>query len=439
MNKNIKNAYIQILVTIWAAGPTIAIALYSLGDPKWKIFFKLSTYSLLPVLVLPWLLFKDFKIKEYTTTFSKAVKDNLINIGTVLVVFVGIYFLVINSNNLSLVAKLSLFTVSVLSSSYLLLKVSKYSSLNLVKSFFKEDLLIMDKWIAVKTEDEQGADYRPIPLEGEPLKKVIFNIKPDTPFWRAGLKIVDPNDSILPLRSNKSILFHLGSTDKENYFGITAYVNGEWVELVNKILKYDPNNPISIKFEVNKNNFVKFYVNDAVEFEPSERINPRLLKKAYLAAWGDEHNYRVEFDGIGFLTRTQEKQNRKTVYPTGDSSYPEVLISLNSFTYTKGHLRLTFENTEDKAVSVNEITIGGEKIKIPKFSLGGKRQVTKTFNVAGLNILTSKGTEPEVKLKYQRLNSDVMFITTAKVFRQERADSFFNIVNVENSSIAKEE
>lgn len=76
-----------------------------------------------------------------------------------------------------------------------------------------------------------------------------------------------------------------------------------WVQVGSKCVRIGRQNPINIKFEVNRNNFIKCYVNDKVEFEPAERINPRILKKAFLAAWGDGHNMRVEFDSIGFLTR----------------------------------------------------------------------------------------------------------------------------------------
>lgn len=169
----------------------------------------------------------------------------------------------------------------------------------------KQDSFVMDKWVAVKTENEQGADYRLVPLEGKSLEKITFNIKPVSPFWRAGLKIVDPNGSVLPLRSVNSILFHLGSTETKNYFGITSYINGELVGSVNKSLKFVSNQPITIRFEVNQKNFVKFFVNEAVEFEPNERINPRLLKKVCIVAWGDINDYKVEFDGIRFFPKAE--------------------------------------------------------------------------------------------------------------------------------------
>lgn len=182
-------------------------------------------------------------------------------------------------------------------------KINNLAVNNLAVVNDKQESSIMDKWVAAKTENEQGADYRSVPLEGKPLNKITFKIKPMSLFWRAGLKIIDPNGSFLPLRSMNSILFHLGSTVTNNFFGITAFVNGELVEAVNKSLKYDPLQPITISFEVNQNNFIKFFVNGSVEFEPDERINPRLLKKACLVAWGDINDYKVEFDETRFFPR----------------------------------------------------------------------------------------------------------------------------------------
>ena len=182
-------------------------------------------------------------------------------------------------------------------------KTDNLSVSNLAVANNKQDSFVLDKWIAVKTDDEQGADYRHIPRKGKSLEKISFNIRPISPFWRAGLKIIDPNSSVLPLGGSTSILFHLGSTERINYFGITAYINGEHVGSVNKTFKFVSNQPITISFEVNQKNFIKFFVNEAIEFEPGGRISPRLLKKVYLVAWGDSNDYKVEFDEIRFSPR----------------------------------------------------------------------------------------------------------------------------------------
>jgi len=170
--------------------------------------------------------------------------------------------------------------------------------------FSSNDFEKLDKWTASFQENnDQGADYRDVILKGDSIGRLRFSIKPRTSFWRAGFKLSDPNGSIFPLRSNNSFLFHLGSVNENNRFGITAYNNGEHIESVNKTLQYDPNKEIDIGFEVNKNNFIKCYVNGVVECEPDGKMSSRLFKKVYLVAWGDENDYKVEFEGISLKKR----------------------------------------------------------------------------------------------------------------------------------------
>lgn len=161
----------------------------------------------------------------------------------------------------------------------------------------------LEDWIATETNNEQGSDYREINTEGNPLKTLEFKVKPFTAFWRAGFKITDPNGAILPLRTKNSFLFHIGSTDLKSKFGVTAYLNGDWIPYLNKTLDYDTQSTITMKFEVNYKNFVRCFVNGRVEFELKGRIDPEILKKTFIVAWGDGNPYRVEFDEILFTTR----------------------------------------------------------------------------------------------------------------------------------------
>lgn len=158
-------------------------------------------------------------------------------------------------------------------------------------------------WTATETNNEQGADYREIALGGKPLKILEFRVKPSTIFWRAGFKLTDPNGTILPLRTKNSLLFHIGSSESRSRFGITAYKDGDWDSSLNKTLDYDNASFISIRFEVNEKNFIKCFINNKLEYKPKERIDPRILEKVFLAAWGDGTPYRVEFNDIQFTSR----------------------------------------------------------------------------------------------------------------------------------------
>lgn len=170
--------------------------------------------------------------------------------------------------------------------------------------FLSDGFETIENWIAsTKSSNDQGADYRDIILKGDSIGILQFDIIPKTPFWRAGFKLSDPDGSIFPLRSNNSLLFHLGSAPQNNFFGITAYLNGKHVDSVNKVLPFSSDVRLNVKFDVNKNNFIKCYVNGVVEYEPNRRMNHRIFKKVYLVAWGDENDYGVEFEDINLKKR----------------------------------------------------------------------------------------------------------------------------------------
>lgn len=158
-------------------------------------------------------------------------------------------------------------------------------------------------WSATETNNDQGADYRELDLKGKPLKGLELTMNPSAKYWRAGFKISSPNGTILPLRSQESLLFHLGSADSEKQFGITAYINGNRIPTINKVITFDKNKPLSIRLEINNKNFLKCFVNDIVEYEHQERIDPQISKKAFVVAWGDGQPYRVEFENIKYVLR----------------------------------------------------------------------------------------------------------------------------------------
>lgn len=300
MNDNFKNSLITIFGTTWTipAG-LVAFSLYQ--NHNLDVFpALLATILLLIALALSYIFFGPKGFISRIFIFIQTQFSTLVSI-ILFIIFGGL--LTSSPEAFPWNERIGMFLISVLSGYYIVNKIRPFANLRLTKSFFKENLELMDKWIATETNNEQQTDYREISLNGKPLKKLVFTIRPASPFWRAGFKLTDPNGTILPLRTNNSLIFHLGSTGTDDRFGITAYINGEWVEALNKTLPLDRQKPISIRFEVSDKNFIKCFINDQVEFEPAERIDPRILKKAFLAAWGDDHNMRVEFDSVGFLTR----------------------------------------------------------------------------------------------------------------------------------------
>ncbi|MBU1110028.1 hypothetical protein KKB83_00155 [Patescibacteria group bacterium] len=296
MNENLKHSLLNLYLYIAAAVLSLSL-IYSQYPLAIAVVVVLSGI----IYVLLALVF--FGSKELIPNVLKFIKQNLFNIFVVMIVFVCPYVLIINPIVTEARLRMILFLGFLVSWTILSLRIRNFSNLRLIKTFFKENLILMDRWIATDTNNEQQTDYREIQLHGNPLRQLLFTIRPSSPFWRAGFKLTDPNGTILPLRTNNSLLFHLGSTESEDKFGITAYINGEWVESLNKTLPLDKQKPISIKFEVNDKNFTKCFINDQVEFESATRINPQIFKRAFLAAWSDGHNMKVEFDSVGYLTR----------------------------------------------------------------------------------------------------------------------------------------
>lgn len=300
MNENLKHSIVNIFGSTWTIPAAIAISFFIQEDSRSWFFVILTSISIILILVLSYAFFGSSKLllKVYAT-----IKNNFFNMASLGIVVFGIYNILFNLGGLSVQQRALILLFILAAWTFLSLKIRNFSNFQLIKSFFKEDLILMDSWIASETNTEQQTDYREVSLNGKPLEKLVFTIRPASPFWRTGFKLTDSNGTILPLRTKNSLLFHLLSTGSGDRFGITAYINGEWVESLNKTLPFNRQNPINIKFEVNRNNFIKCYVNDQVEFEPAESIDPRILKKAFLAAWGDGHNMRVEFDSIGFLKK----------------------------------------------------------------------------------------------------------------------------------------
>jgi len=191
-----------------------------------------------------------------------------------------------------------------LPSFYFFIKENKYLKLETyILNDSKKIIKPSEAWTATETNNPQGVDYVGLDLKKGRVKKLQFTIKANAEYWRAGFKIVNPNGSIFPLRSPQSILFHVGSTDIQGNFGITAFKDGSWVRSVNKELPMPTNGMLTLKFEVNDNNFLKCYVDNQVEFAPEHHINPRILEKAYIVAWGDGNPYRIEFDNINYIVR----------------------------------------------------------------------------------------------------------------------------------------
>lgn len=155
-------------------------------------------------------------------------------------------------------------------------------------------------WTAtLQRKVDKGVDYKEIQLGSSLLTSMTFKVSSSSTYWRAGFKLNVPNEQSLPaLLTPKSFLFHVGVTN-DNIVGLWIYHDGNAQPTIHKAF---PNiastQAITITVERNENNFVRCYINDALEY--NLRFNPELFKKASLAAWGDRYEYQVKFEDISY-------------------------------------------------------------------------------------------------------------------------------------------
>lgn len=228
----------------------------------------------------------------------------------------------------------------------------------------------MKPWKAKKTKKEQGANYREVKLNGK-LSRLEFTIEPKSLFWRAGFKLVDPNDSILPLRSNNSLLFHLGSTPSDKKYGFTAYLNGKHIKELNKTKKYPRNKLLTIRLEINHNNFLKVFVNGSLHFKPAWHLeNPDIREKSVLIAWGDKNNYEVDFRNIYAANWKTAKAKEQKQKPTQHS---------NPMLQVTGNKNVFFNSQVGGPTSISGIKNSFINTKIGSFIFGKDKSKTPLY------------------------------------------------------------
>jgi len=184
--------------------------------------------------------------------------------------------------------------------SIIIVVLSRYN-IRLIKSLKHRGLITFTTWTAFITGRDQGTDSKELILDGDNIKQLSFRVKPKSGYWRAGFKLCDANQSDLPLRSQDSLLFHVGGEQPGGFIGVSGYINGYEKEIHKPLGFKNDGGSIDVNFEINDKNWFKCIVNGSTQFE--DRVNPKILKKAYLLAWGDGINFEVDFENISYQKR----------------------------------------------------------------------------------------------------------------------------------------
>jgi len=143
--------------------------------------------------------------------------------------------------------------------------------------------------------------YRSLPInKGKRLVKLSFSFTPKSKYWRAGFKLISPNDGIWPLSSAlQSLLFHLSNRGSDRKtIGIWRYTSKAIQPKTDLMSIKD--REITVEMNVNKNNYLSCYVNGEKYF--NDKINPVLLERVCVLGWGDGKPCKVEFKNIEFET-----------------------------------------------------------------------------------------------------------------------------------------
>lgn len=173
-----------------------------------------------------------------------------------------------------------------------------------------------EPFIASKRERRQGIDYKKISMRGKLLKSLIFEVKSESPHWRAGFLLEEPDppnedfEHDLSLVHDKSMLFHVGRNEQNGRYNVTAYHNQTATPGIPpkmaKPHRVSDGEKIVIRMEYDGETTVRCFVNDREYRNPKdpsfENVNPDLMKNVYLAAWGDGNGklreYEVTFNNI---------------------------------------------------------------------------------------------------------------------------------------------
>lgn len=293
MNENQKNVIYYTLLTIESFFVNWGFS----TNFNWIITISIIILGLISLI----LLFRWY----FSKIFSLLIKSLVFSI-LILLFFSSITLLIypraVGFLNFSLsTRKYLLIVVLLISWSLIYDRISTFKNINFFRSYLRFNYKKMENWTASPTTNEQGTDYREIKLFGHQIERLSFAVEAKSDYWRAGFKLLSSNSSVIPLRNNNSLLFHIGSNLNEKNVGLSIYTNGNSFKHEANIEK-DDRADIDISFEVNKKNFLKCFVNNSLSF--NERIDPGILEKCYLLGWGDGHNYSVNFKNIEYRYRS---------------------------------------------------------------------------------------------------------------------------------------
>jgi hypothetical protein len=157
-------------------------------------------------------------------------------------------------------------------------------------------------WRASKNVYPQWADYLPIPLERYSYRSFSLtgDLHSNSPYFRFGFKLFplagrEFGESAIP-SDGANLLVHVGKNLEADTLFLTSYYNGMRQGPNRSLLDYSTPRKVPIAMEVTPDDVFTMTVNGASVYRV--HINQTITKRLIVLAWGDEHEFDVEFTNV---------------------------------------------------------------------------------------------------------------------------------------------
>lgn len=124
--------------------------------------------------------------------------------------------------------------------------------------------------------------------------------KSESEYFRFGFKLLTIEGKLYGdgnVQSNdNNLVIHIGKNTEDQNLFLTTYENGIRQKLNKNLFVYSNAKELELEIKVNANNELKFCIDGNLCFE--YYINSAIKKRLLFLAWGDDHEYRVDFENI---------------------------------------------------------------------------------------------------------------------------------------------
>lgn len=160
----------------------------------------------------------------------------------------------------------------------------------------------IENWQSKKTDNPQGASFKPIVLGESRFQGINFTIETEDPYWRVGIKLSKNETSYLEsnLLTKDSILIHVHRTNDS--LGLVMYENGNPTMIIDEEINIRTGlESITFSMQVTRTNQITIEVNN--QSVKQIDIDTDYLKYLSLCTWADDSEYSVNLKDIAVKTR----------------------------------------------------------------------------------------------------------------------------------------